>query len=156
MIWLRPIFSPYNDDGTLNITDFPNFYNPIYQAKYSIHNRDQARLLNSTSVEYQFTENLRFTSVLGLDFLYTEELNFDPRAHGDGAGVNGFSFAYTDRNFNWTWKNMLDYTWQLSEDHQFDFKLVYEAQSNKHHMLGAGGNDIAAELIAQSLTLPPT
>lgn len=145
IIFLRSIHNPYNEDGSLNINDFPNFYNPIYQAKYSIHQRDQTRLLNSTTLEYQILDDLKFTSVLGLDFLYTEELNFDPRAHGDGAGVNGFSFGYTDRNFNWTWRNMLDYTLWLNADHKFDFKLAYEAQKNTHNSLGAGGNDIAAD-----------
>lgn len=145
VIFLRPIFSPYNDDGSLNLGDFPNFYNPIYQAENAIHNRDQARVMTNVDLGYQIIPNLRFTSTFGIDFLYTEELNYDPREHGDGAGVNGFSFAYTDRNFNWVWKNMLDYTWKPAEDHGLDFKLVYEAQSNKHHYLGAGGNDIAAD-----------
>lgn len=145
IIFLRSIFNPYNEDGTLNLSDFNNFYNPIYQAENSIHQRDQSRLINSTTLEYQFTDNLKFSSILGIDFLYTEELNYDPREHGDGAGVNGFSFGYTDRNFNWTWRNMLDYTWKLSKDHSFDFKLVYEAQKNNHNSLGTGGNDIAAD-----------
>jgi len=145
IIFLRPIFDPYNENGTLNLDDFNNFYNPIYQARNTIHQRDQSRLLNSTTLEYEIIEGLKFSSLIGLDFLYTEELNYDPREHGDGAGVNGFSFGYTDRNFNWTWKNMLDYKWKLSNDHTFDFKLVYEAQKNKHHSLGAGGNDIAAD-----------
>lgn len=145
VIFLRSIFDPRNEDGTLNLEDFPNFYNPIYQAENAIHQRDQSRLLNSTTLEYSFNDNLKFTSVLGLDFLYTEELNFDPREHGDGAGVNGFSFGYTDRNFNYTWRNMLDYNWRVSEDHDLDFKLVYEAQKNSHNSLGAGGSDIAAD-----------
>jgi len=145
VIFLRSIFSPYNDDGSLNLDDFPNFYNPIYQAENAIHQRDQSRLITSTNLEYKITDNLKFTSILGLDFLYTEELNFDPREHGDGANVNGFSFGYTDRNFNWTWKNMLDYNWRISDDHNVDFKLVYEAQQNRHNSLGAGGSDIAAD-----------
>jgi hypothetical protein len=145
IIFLRPIFDPFNEDGTLNLSDFPNFYNPIYQARNAIHQRDQTRLISSTILEYQFNDDLKFSSILGMDFLYTEELNFDPREHGDGAGVNGFSFAYTDRNFNYTWRNMVDYRLDLSKDNWFDFKLVYEAQKNSHNSLGAGGNDIAAD-----------
>ncbi len=145
IIFLKPIFDPYNEDGSLNIDDFPNYYNPIYQAENTIHQRDQTRLISSTTLEYDITDDLRFTSVLGMDFLYTEELNFDPREHGDGAGVNGFSFAYTDRNFNWTWRNMLDYTLWVNKNNKFDFKLAYEAQKNTHSNLGAGGSDIAAD-----------
>lgn len=144
-LFLRPIFDPYNDDGTLNLSDFNIYYNPIYQARNTIHQRDQTRLLNSTTIEYQFNDDLKFSSILGIDFLYTEELNFDPTEHGDGAGVNGFSFAYTDRNFNYTWRNMVDYRLDLSKDNRFDFKLVYEAQKNKYKNLAAGGNDIAAD-----------
>ncbi len=152
-LYLRPIFDPYNEDGSLNIDDFTLYYNPVFQARNTIHQRDQTRFLNSTTLSYYVTDKLKFSSILGLDYLNAEELHYDPIEHGDGADVNGQSFAYNSRNFNWTWRNMLDYSLTINPKNKIDFKVAYEAQKNTRRFLSAGGNNIATnELIYPTST----
>lgn len=143
-LYLKPYDPVYNGNGSYNINLNSSYYHPLYQADNTIHDRKQIRAFNSTSLSIDVSKNLRFTSTLGLDYLNTEELNYDDRIHGDGAAVGGFSFMYNSRNFNYDWKNMLDYNLQINDDHSTAFKVVYEAQKNNFNGLAAGGNNIAA------------
>ncbi len=145
VIFLHPINQPLNPDGTLNLDLSNSFYNPLYVANNNIYSREQAKIFNSTNLEYKLTDNLTFNSTIGLDYLINEELYYEGRAYGDGAVLNGTSYTYVNRNFNWNWKNRLDYRWQISDEHQADFKVVYEAQKNNYYSTGAGGYDIAAD-----------
>ncbi|MGI8599806.1 MAG: SusC/RagA family TonB-linked outer membrane protein, partial [Chitinophagaceae bacterium] len=144
-LYLKPYNSVYNDDGTYNLKLNSSYYHPLYNAENAIRSRKQMRAFNSSSLSLDILKNLTFTSSIGLDFLTTEELNYDDRTHGDGALVGGYSFMYNNRNFNWDWKNMLDYNWRINDNHNTAFKVVYEAQKNDFNGLAAGGNNIAAD-----------
>ena len=145
IIFSQPIDRAYNEDGTPNLDLSNSYFNPVYIANNNIWSRKQARMFNSSTLEYQLLENLKFTSTLGLDYLSTEELYYDNRQYGDGVANGGSSYIYTNRNFNWDWKNMLDYSWRINDVHKADFKLVYEAQKNKYRTIGTGGYGIAAD-----------
>jgi TonB-dependent starch-binding outer membrane protein SusC len=80
-----------------------------------------------------------------MDYLVTEELYAYDKNYGDYADDGGGSYMYTNRNFNWTWKNMVDYSLQLNSMHKLDFKLVYEAQKNTYKTVAAGGVGFAAD-----------
>ena len=146
ILFAWPIDNPINPDGTYNLDNIStSTFNPLYLAANNVTRRKQTRILNSTALGYEIAEGLRFTSTLGLDFLVTEELYYRNGTHGDGAPQNGTSTAYTNRNFNYDWKNMLDYSLRLNEDNKFDFKLVYEAQRNNYYTVGAGGYGFASD-----------
>lgn len=150
-LFIRPFFSAYNADGSLNLSNLGGSnFNPLYIAENDINRRKQARIFNSSSVEYRILNNLKFTSSLGLDYITNEELYYDNRIHGDGVNSttdlsqNGASYVYSNRNFSYNWKNMLDYNWVINDNHKLDFKLVYEAQRNEYYNVGTGGYGIAA------------
>ena len=145
VIFSQPIDPAYNEDGTPNLDLSNSYFNPIYIANNNIWSRKQTRIFNSTSLEYNILEALKFTSTLGLEYINTEELYYDNRHYGDGVASNGYSSAFANRIFNWDWKNMIDYKWRINEDHNVDFKLVYEAQKYQYHTVGSGGYDIAAD-----------
>jgi TonB-dependent starch-binding outer membrane protein SusC len=144
-LYLKPIDPVYSADGTYNLKLNSSYYHPLYNAENTIRSRKQIRAFNASSLSFAIAKNLTFTSSMGLDFLITEELNYDDRKHGDGALVGGFSFMYNNRNFNWDWKNMIDYNWRINDDHKTAFKIVYEAQKNDFNGLATGGNNIAAD-----------
>ena len=145
IIFSQPIDRAYNEDGTPNLDLSNSYFNPVYIANNNIWSRKQTRMFNSSTLEYKILKNLKFTSTLGLDYLSTEELYYDNRQYGDGVANGGSSYIYTNRNFNWDWKNMLDYSWRINDEHKADFKLVYEAQQNKYRTIGTGGYGIAAD-----------
>ncbi|SDL05142.1 TonB-linked outer membrane protein, SusC/RagA family [Catalinimonas alkaloidigena] len=144
-LFLQARDKPYAPDGTPNLDLLGIVFNPLYLAQNDINRRKQARVFNSTTFEYNILKNLKFTSVLGLDYLLTDELYYDNRNYGDGAGENGGSTAYMNRNFNWDWKNMLDYSWRLNQDHSFNLQAIFEAQKNNYYTIGAGGIGFAAD-----------
>ncbi len=151
-LFTLPIDRALNEDGTPNITNLStSSFNPLYLAANNINRRNQTRLFNSTSLEFNILDNLKFTSTIGLDYLLNEELYYNNRVHGDAVksdvnlSENGSSYAYNNRNFNWDWKNMLDYSLPLGNNHKLDFKLVYEAQKNQLNSLATGGYGFAAD-----------
>ncbi|MDJ1481283.1 TonB-dependent receptor [Cytophagaceae bacterium YF14B1] len=151
-LFLRPMDKPYNEDGSINTNMSANaIFNPLYIAKYNINRRKQTHLFNVASLGYDILNNLKFTTTLGLDYILNEELYFANRNYGDGVRdpddptQNGTSEAYSNRNFNWNWKNMLEYGWQINANHRVDAKAVYESQRNQYYTLGVSGYGIAAD-----------
>lgn len=144
-LFTLPIDPATNPDGTPNLNLSTGTYNPLFVYENDIDRRNQVRILNNTTLRYDILDNLKFTTNIGLDYVQTEELYYNNRTYGDGAGSNGSSFVYSNRNFNWVWKNMLDYSLSINETNDLGLKFIYEAQKNQYYTIGAGGNDIAAD-----------
>ena len=144
-IFLFPNLSPYNNDGTYNLDLNTGFYNPFWVRDNTIKERIQSRIINNTQLTYEIIPNLEFVSTLGLDYLSTEELYYDAPGYGDSRDVNGSSQMYTNRNFNYVFKNQLNYSLTLNELHDINVSAIYEAQGNKYKLLGARGNQYASE-----------
>ncbi|MGK7388699.1 MAG: SusC/RagA family TonB-linked outer membrane protein [Candidatus Cyclobacteriaceae bacterium M2_1C_046] len=146
-LFIPSAFSPYNEDGSYNLDGFgfSPMFNTLYLAENNINRKQQTRVFNTTSVEADIMDNLRFISTIGLDYINNEELYFDNRIHGGGADQNGYSWVANTRNFNWLWKNRLSYNWRISDDHLVDVSAIYEAQKNNFYRTNNGGFGIAAE-----------
>lgn len=151
VMFLSPWDKAYNDDGSINIDlAYGSNYNPLYIAEHDISKRKQARVMNNTVLRFDVTERLSITSTIGLDYLQTEELYYQNRIHGDGVdlddvGSDGYSQMYSNRNFNWVIKNMLDYRFEFGSHHKLDVKAIHEAQKNNYYTVGAGGLGFAAD-----------
>lgn len=141
---------PTNADGTPNLNLSTSTYNPLYTSKHDIYQRLQTRVLNATTATYDITDKLKFSSIFGVDYLSTEGLTFNNKNYGDGFNapndpLNGATAMYVTRNFNYDFKNMLDYSYSINEDHKLDFKIVYEAQKNFNKITASGGQGFAAD-----------
>jgi TonB-linked SusC/RagA family outer membrane protein len=141
----NPFDKPRNEDGSINLDLSGIVYNPLYIAENDIDSKTMTRAFNSTSLEYEIVDGLKFTTDLGLDYLITEQLNYNNRVYGDSDDEGGSSYTYLNRNFNFVWRNMLDYTWRLNDDNKLDFKLAYEAQKNQFYFMGTGGYGFGAD-----------
>lgn len=160
-LFLAPWFKPYNDDGTPNISYPSSIFNPLFIMRNDVNRKEQTRVLNNTVFRLDLLNNLQFSSTLGLDYLITEELYYRNLIHGDGVDVDdygndGETYAYTTRNFNWAWRNMLSYDVNIGSAHKLSVRGIYEAQQNKYYTVGVGGMAIAAEgLIYPTTTATP-
>ncbi|WP_026135623.1 SusC/RagA family TonB-linked outer membrane protein [Nafulsella turpanensis] len=140
-----PFDNPYNEDGTPATDIFSIAFNPLYVAQNSIARKMLSRAFNTTSIQYQILDDLKFTSELGLDYNITEQIDYDDPFYGDGFSADGdpsndgSSYTYLVRNFNWVWRNMLDYTININSTHKVDLKAAYEAQKNQLYFMGTGG-----------------
>lgn len=145
-----PIDKATNADGSPNLNLSTSTYNPLYVSRNDIYQRLQTRILNGTNMSYDLTDKLKFTSIIGADYLLTEELQFQNKNYGDGFNapndpLNGSTSMYMTRNFSYNFKNMLDYSYSITPDHKLDFKAVYEAQKNFNKTTASGGQGFAAD-----------
>ncbi|MFY0696473.1 MAG: SusC/RagA family TonB-linked outer membrane protein [Balneola sp.] len=143
--FMLPIDPIYNADGSFNITNLSNaIYNPLYTQENDIDRNKTARLLNNTKVDIKFNNSLTFTSKFAIDFVLSEEKNYNNIFYGDSDDESGRVDDYTIRNFNYVWQNMISYNYLLNTDNSFNFKVWNEIQKNSQFQVGGSGEGIAA------------
>ncbi len=143
--FLPPIYKVYNDDGSPKTDSFGTFlYNPVAVQEMDIDRKTNYRLINNTTVDVNIMENLSFTTNFSIDYILTEEKYYNNPYYGDSEDVRGSVSDYDTRNFNYVWRNNLQYVFQPKEDHLFDVKLISESQRNYNRFLGAYGEGYAA------------
>lgn len=131
-IILMPTKPAYNQDGTINITDFDfpsgSPFNPLYLAANDKRNLDALKLVGNVTAEYKILDNLTFTSRFGGDYNNLEESQYANPFHGDGRNDGGRGFSYYTRQFSWVWTNFADYTQQfLGDKLKTSLKVGYES-----------------------------
>lgn len=131
-IVLMPTKPAYNQDGTINISDFDfpsgSPFNPLYLAKYDKRQLNQLKLIGNITGEYKILDNLTFTSRFGGDYNNLEETQYQNPFHGDGRNDGGRGFSYYTRQFSWVWTNFADYTHQFMDDRlKASLKVGYES-----------------------------
>lgn len=139
--FVPPTLSPYNADGTLNLTDFgttTNYFNYLYLIENDIINNNVTRAMNSSSLEWKILEGLKFKTNFSIDYNLANYKNFSNRVHGGGVEEGGVSFASTGRNFNWVTQNSLNYKTSVDK-HNFDLTVLQEFQKNKYNFISAQG-----------------
>jgi len=142
--FMSPWDQPYNADGTINIDNINGGgFNPLYITKNNINYNDMTRAMSSSSLEYSILKNLRFKTLVSLDFTLTSYKNYANPTYGDGQGIGGYSEGSVDRNFNIVTQNSLDYTFRY-HDHMLSFKALMEYQKNKDNYLYGYGENFAA------------
>ena len=146
-MFLRPTDKARNDDGTVNITDISGvIWNPLYFPENDIREIIQARVLNNSRLTFDITDDIQFSSTLGVDYINTEELNYNNRVYGGAAPPeNGSSYMYWSRALNTVWKNQLNYSLELGASNALDLSVVYEAQKNDYKTIATGGYGFAAD-----------
>ncbi len=143
--FMLPIDPVRNSDGTYNIDNLSNaIYNPLYTQENDIDRNRTARILNNTQVDIQILENLQFTSKFAVDYLVSEEKNYNNIFYGDSDDESGRVDDYWLRNFNYVFQNNITYNFTPNVDNSFVFKLFSEIQKNSRFEVGGSGEGIAA------------
>ncbi len=145
--FMSPWISPYNADGSLNLTMAnTSLHNTVFTANENVRKNDVLRALQNTKLEYSIFKNLKFTSVLGIDYIVTNYKSYNSPLNGDGAPVGGYVEESIDRNFNYVAQNSLDYNFTINEDHRFSAKALLEFQKNKRNYLYGYGENLPNEI----------
>lgn len=152
--FMPPTGPAYNEDGTPNTgaigsnifqPNGTNIFNPVYVQANDIDRKRNTRVINNTNLNIQIQENLSFNTNFALDYILTEEKYYDNPFYGDGEDVRGTVNDIDNRNFNYVWRNSLNYIFQPKEDHVFDLRVVSESQKNNARYFDAWGQGIAAD-----------
>ncbi len=148
---LPSMIHAYNEDGTLNIDDFTpyssSYYNPIYIAKHDEIENNVTRAVQNTSLTWDITDNLTFSSRLGLDYTIRQWNYYHNPNHGDGLNQNGTKREVNTRYFNYTSQNSLDYVFTLGEKNHFNLTAVQEFTRHKISELSGYGENFPSEVL---------
>jgi TonB-linked SusC/RagA family outer membrane protein len=143
--YMNPFFSPYNADGTLNITNIGSLHNTLYREKNNVTYNKLTRMSSNTKVDIGLMENLTFSSRMGLDFVLNEYKNYNNRYNGDGRNVNGSVSVSDSKNFNWVSQNSLNYKFNIGDKHNFDVTALFEYQKNQNTFLSGYGENFSTD-----------
>src|SRR5699024_9931857 len=121
-----------------------SIFNPLYIQEHDITRKRSYRLLNNTNINVKLMDNFSFKTNFAIDYILTEAKNYRNPYYGDGEDVLGSVNDINNRNFNYVWRNTLNYIWDLDEENNFDFSLISETQRNYHNTLDAYGEGMAA------------
>ncbi|MGC6401854.1 MAG: SusC/RagA family TonB-linked outer membrane protein [Flavobacteriaceae bacterium] len=135
-----PLLEPYTDEGEIN--EFGGALpNPLYIAKYNINRSKLTRIISNSNVEIDLIDNLTFGSRFNVDYQIFHRKTFSDRNYGYGASNSGELFDVHRNTVTYVLQNYLDYSWALSDQHNFDFKLLQEYQQNKRYFMSAEGHN---------------
>lgn len=132
-------FSPRYANGQPNTT-IGGTYNWLYLKDHNVSYNDMTRGISNSYVEYEVVKNLKFKSLVGIDFVLNDYRNFYNRNYGDSQGENGTSAQSMDKNYNFVTQNSISYNFTYN-DHNISAMALMEFQKNKEkYLYGYGAN----------------
>ncbi|MCA4791755.1 SusC/RagA family TonB-linked outer membrane protein [Myroides odoratimimus] len=140
-MFMSPWVAIYNEDGSLN-TNIGGLHNSLYTVKNDFTENDISRVISNNSLGFKITDDLKFESTLGLDYILANYKEYKNPNHGDGVGVNGYAQNAVNQRFNYVWQNSFNYKFYLGDGHRFNTRAIMEFQKNKSNLLNGYGEVI--------------
>jgi TonB-linked SusC/RagA family outer membrane protein len=144
-IFMSPFQQPKNPDGTWNINLTTSVFNTLYLAEKNIQQNDGTRMISNTTVNYKFTDDLKFSTRVALDYVLGASHEYRNQFHGDGAGSGGYSYQSTNRTQTLALTNTLSYDKTFNDVHFISALAQMEWQKNKSTTNSSSGQGVAAE-----------
>lgn len=126
---VAPTISVFDDDG--NYTPFETYGNPVAVANQNLKESKTFGILNSLSLNYQILDDLKFTTLFGLDYSEKEEDNLFSGLNSSGQFNDGTLGRRIQRERNtkrWNWSANLFYNTTFKNNHYFDALLGIETR----------------------------
>jgi TonB-linked SusC/RagA family outer membrane protein len=145
---LAPNVSPYNADGSYNISgnntigwgnnkSALNFTNVVLLLKEGRFVSKSDRILANIHGNIKLLEDLSFRTQFGIDNLNVQNEDYRTGLHGDGVQYNGAVDNTINRPRRWNWQNTLNYVTTFNADHNVNFLVGAEQQYTKTDRWGA-------------------
>ena len=131
----------YNEDGSYFLPS-SGYYNVVYTTENDKTLNDITRVISSNSLSYAISSNLKFTSLIGIDYTFADYSEYRNPVHGEGKKFGGTAVNLVRRNFSYVVQNGLDYAFYLGDNHQFNAKVLIEYQKSKCRFLKGSGQII--------------
>lgn len=108
--------------------------------------RNMLRLFGDMYIEVKLLENLKFRSMLGMDYSFLWDRNMQKTYVSGFMSENTASLNNVNNRWgNYVWNNTLTYKWILNEKHHFDFLAGQELIDYYAENLQAGRRKFASE-----------
>ena len=140
--FMPSIDQPYTEDGEINLDT--GVWNPLYLVENDIQDNYYTRILSNNTLDIELpVDGLSFQSRANIDYQTFNYRNYENRKFGGGAGTDGSSSSDIRTTSYYVFQNSLDYSFDINEDHNFDFKVLQEFQKYRRYSLGAYGENFA-------------
>jgi len=127
---LKPILSPYNEDGSLRFSFAPaeaQITNPLFDFDNEIRETKYLQYIGDIALKLQPAEGLTFTTKFSPNLKYTRYGEFRGQytksSKGDPTRTRAYIYNYND--FSYTWDNILNYEHSFSDAHKLNATFVY-------------------------------
>jgi TonB-dependent starch-binding outer membrane protein SusC len=129
-----PNISPYNNDGSYNLSGAGNFigqqgnalgtgqvgfYNPSYLFDKNRSNSETNHIQSNVNVQIKPFSWLTYKSLYAIDYILVDNDIFRDAKHGDGVTNSGDAFATFSKFKRWTWSNTLQIDKTFKDKHTF-------------------------------------
>jgi TonB-linked SusC/RagA family outer membrane protein len=153
-----PIRLPYNDDGSINISNFGNDYNPLWIAENDKNDSKVTRIITNNAIKWDTpVKGLSFESRYSIDWQSIRYNSYGNRQHGGSVDTKGYASLSTLSRVTSVLQNSVSYNYILNGDHNFNVKAVQEYQKSKAFETFSDGEQFAADgLINLSSAGKPT
>ena len=152
LLTLSPLYSPYNDDGTIktNPAEFsanPETLNPLLINRDNEWKQQRRRLrtFNSLYGEVNILDGLKYRLNVGLDLFQD---NYGTYSGSQTPFRNGsVNQADTENTNSWSYtvENLLTYDKTFADNHQFNFTALYSIQEIEQYRSAARAQDLPAD-----------
>ena len=148
---LLPNISPFNADGSIALTGFTGFGNPL---AYATQNTNQTRNISSVgslNMSYLITKKLKISTLFGIDFTNKDQIRFLSGENESGRANGTFSVRNSDGTISIynNWGRRLDYFRDATRWNQ-STQLTYETKVKKHNFDGLLGLELQREKVNNS------
>lgn len=129
---LPPTLSPYDANG--DYTYFETYGNPVAVSKQNMSDSKTLAVLGSLKLDYDVLDNLKFSTLFGIDASNKDEDKFFSGLNGSGNfndGSKGRRMIRARDTRKWNWNASLAYNTQFAENHAFDALLGIETRSER-------------------------
>ncbi len=129
-----PNISPYNNDGSFNLSSAGNFigqqgnalstgqvgfYNPAYLFDKNRSNSETNHIQSNMNIQVKPFSWLTFRSLYAIDYILVDNDIFRDAKHGDGVTNSGDAFASLSKFKRWTFNNTLQVDKTFKDKHSF-------------------------------------
>ncbi len=129
-----PSVSPYNNNGTYNLSTAGNFigqqgnalstgqvgfYNPVYLYDKNRSNSETNHIQSNVYMQVKPLSWITYRIQYGIDYILVDNDIFRDPKHGDGVTNNGDAFATLSKFKRWTLSNTLQFDKTFREKHNF-------------------------------------
>lgn len=145
---LPPNVSPFNVDGTWNVTPtgqigngnnkiVSSYYNPVALYELSRYTSENDRVLGNLGATIRLLKGLDLSTIYSLDRLKTENIGFNSSKVGSSSTTTGGNvYNVSALRDNWNWTTTLNYDARLAKNH-FSALAGYDVQKFSNSGWGA-------------------
>lgn len=149
--FISPADYPYNEDGSVNITDGYSatggaLTNPIWELQQNSDINYTTRSLNNVNAQLDIIPGLFLKQTLAYDFVYSKETSWWSPLSNNGGASNGVYQEYRAERKQLNSQTMLNYSKTFNDKHTILALGTFEVEEFINDYNYANGNDYASDL----------